>query len=274
MNKKIVLVSIITLCLIIIGCLYFWIIPSKKEKESKERIYLDLKDKVENAKKSVVGIIPENKEKDGFSHNGIGSGVIFEKVDNTYYVITAGHVVEEKNDSYKIFTINTKFSGETIKADDNVSFEIPDETYYDSLLSSKIEYISENLDLAIISFKTEEELPILKFETNRLKVGDKIVAIGHPEGNRYATTYGNITSDIKSATMITKGTNNKKTDKVMEHNAYLNFGNSGGVAISENMKIAGINIGGSFNILGYFKNGVMIPSDIVQNTIKEWKNKI
>lgn len=270
-KKKIIIVIIIILCLIIVGILHFWIIPSRYEKECKNRIFRELDEKVEEAKKSVIGIIPENKEKEGISHNGIGSGVIFDKQDNIYYALTAAHVVED-NSTYKVFTINTEFSGEIIKADENVNFEIPDDNYYDSLLEAKIEYISDTADIAIISFETEEELPIMELETNKLKIGDKIIAIGHPEGNRYMTTYGTITSNVKSVTMIGKSKDKKKTDKVMEHNAYINYGNSGGAIISENMKIAGINTGGGFNILGYFSKGFMIPYDIVEENINNWKS--
>lgn len=49
-------------------------------------------------------------------------------------------------------------------------------------------------------------------------------------------------------------------------------GNSGGVALTENMKIAGINIAGSFTLLGHYKAGYMIPYDIVEDNIKNWRN--
>ena len=89
------------------------------------------------------------------------------------------------------------------------------------------------------------------------------MVIGHPEGNRYCITYGYIQSGLKDIT----------GDKVIEHNAYMKQGNSGGVALTENMKIAGINIAGSFTLLGHYKTGYMIPYDIVQDNINYWRNK-
>ena len=50
-------------------------------------------------------------------------------------------------------------------------------------------------------------------------------------------------------------------------------GNSGGVALTENMKVAGINIAGSFTLLGHYKVGYMIPYDIVKDNIKTWENQ-
>ena len=88
------------------------------------------------------------------------------------------------------------------------------------------------------------------------------MVIGHPEGNRYQISYGYIKSDLK----------NVRGDKVLEHNAYMKQGNSGGVSLSENMKIAGINIAGSFTLLGHYKVGYMIPYTIVLDNISEWRN--
>ena len=47
----------------------------------------------------------------------------------------------------------------------------------------------------------------------------------------------------------------------------------GSVAVTENMKIAGINISGTFTLLGHFRFGYMIPYDIVKNNIEAWKNQ-
>ena len=89
------------------------------------------------------------------------------------------------------------------------------------------------------------------------------MVIGHPEGNRYQISYGYIISNLKDV----------RGDKVIEHNAYMKQGNSGGVALTENMKVAGINIAGSFTLLGHYKVGYMIPYDIVKDNIKTWENQ-
>ena len=89
------------------------------------------------------------------------------------------------------------------------------------------------------------------------------MVIGHPEGNKYKITYGYIKSELI----------NVRGDKVIEHNAYMKQGNSGGVALSENMKIVGINISGKFTLLGHFRFGYMIPCDIVEDNINTWKEQ-
>ena len=272
MNKRIVIIITIIICILLVSVLNMWFIPSRNEIKYKSIVYEELNEKIEEAKKSIVGIIPEEKWGSDSSYNGIGSGIIFDKNDNTYYVLTAKHVIEKENINYRLFTINTEFKGQIVGTDNkNIIFIIPDQSYYDSLINTKIEYVSDNSDLAILSFESDEELPVLEFETNKPKIGDKVVAIGHPEGEKYVVSYGNIISDLKTITLYSKGSSKKLTDKVIEHNAFINFGNSGGALLSENMKIIGINIGGEFSILRYFKKGFAIPYDIIEENINKWR---
>lgn len=262
-NKNIAFVTISIVLVILALIVTKEIIPIINEQESKNRVFTDMQNKSDDVIRSIIGIIPENDTDGLINHNGVGSGVIFYKNYNTYYAITAKHVVDIKNSKYKIFTKDTVFSGQNVKADDNISFEIPDDNYYESLLDCKIEYLSDTTDLAIISFVYDRDLTVLNFENNKLSTNDKIMVIGHPEGNRYQITYGYIKSELKDV----------RGDKVIEHDAYMKQGNSGGVALTEDMKIAGINIAGSFTLLGHYKVGYMIPYDIVEDNINNWRNK-
>ena len=224
-NNKFIIITVILVIVIVIFIKE--IIPTINESKIKNRVFNDMQTKSDEVIRGIVGIIPE----DNNNHNGIGSGVIFDKKDNTYYVVTAKHVIDNENSNFKIFTKDTKYSGQIINADDNVNFEIPDEEYYKSLLDTKIEYISDTTDLAILSFEYNGDLSVLEFENNKLSINDKIMVIGHPEGNRNQISYGYIKSNLKDV----------KGDKVIEHDAYMKQGNSGGVALTENNKIAGIN---------------------------------
>ena len=261
-NKKLVFVILSVIAIVIPFCIINEIVAIRNEKDSQNRIFKEMQKESKEVIRGIVGIIPETKKDDNISHNGIGSGVIFDKKDNTYYIVTAKHVIENKDSKFKIFTKDTEFKGQTIKASDKVNFEIPDSEYYDSMLNGKIEYISDSTDLAILSFEYDGELSILNFETEKLSIKDKLMVIGHPEGERYKITYGYIKSDLKKV----------RGNKVLEHNAYMKPGNSGGVALTKNMKIAGINIAGTFTLTGHFKTGYMIPYDIVQENINNWKN--
>ena len=149
-NKRSIIIGLVLG--IIIMALYLFIIKIIHENNCKSRVFTDMKKQEDIIKKSIIGIMPESETEGLKTRGGFGSGVIFAKEDNVYYAITAKHVVDDKNNSYKLFTINTKFSGETINAGDNISIEVPDENYYESLIDVKLEYMSDSTDLAIISF--------------------------------------------------------------------------------------------------------------------------
>lgn len=140
-KQNLVFIVLSTIVVLITFIFIKEIIPILKEKESKNRVFKDMQDKSYDAVRGIVGIIPENIINGLSNHNGIGSGVIFEKKDNTYYILTAKHVIDMENIKFKIFTKDTEFSGQTIRASDIVNFEIPDDNYYESLLDGKVEYI-------------------------------------------------------------------------------------------------------------------------------------
>ena len=263
-NKNMLFIIITTIVLIIALLSVREIIPIINENNSKKRVFNDMQKKSNDMAKGVIGIIAENNNDNMASHEGIGSGAIIAKEDNNYYAITAKHVVNNDKVKYKIFTKDTKFSGKTVEVENDITFEIPDEEYYKSLIDAKIEYKSNKEDLAIISFNYDKDLTVLELETKKLSIKDRIMVIGHPEGNRYKITYGYIKSNLKKV----------HNDKVIEHDAYMKQGNSGGVAITENMKIAGINISGEYTLLGHYKAGYMIPYDIVKDNINNFSKEL
>ena len=61
------------------------------------------------------------------------------------------------------------------------------------------------------------------------------------------------------------------TSNAMKHNAYIQVGSSGGAAINEQMKLAGITPGASLSLDGKsFKYGVLIPVSEIRECLKEW----
>ena len=269
-NKKNIIITILILVAFLLGnILYLWILPAMHDKECKNRVFLEFQENKEEALRGVVGIVPESEKKGLSSHKGIGSGVLFDKKGDTYYAITAKHVLGDDS-KLKIFTRDTKFRGQTINVDEGVNFEIPDEEYYQSLLDSKVEYVSLKDDLAILSFQYEKDLTLLDFDSKKINIKDKIMVIGHPEGNRYKDTYGYIKSELE----IIKFQKSKEKQRLIKHDAYMKPGNSGGVALNKNKKIVGINVGGSFNILDYYYEGYMIPYDIILDNINNWRREV
>jgi tetratricopeptide (TPR) repeat protein len=89
---------------------------------------------------------------------GSGSGVIISKVDGTYYVLTAKHVVENQS-SYTVLTPGGKKH---------------------PLDSSQIKKLSD-LDLAVVQFKSGEDYPVAQMgDSEKVSEGDTIIVSGWP----------------------------------------------------------------------------------------------
>ena len=103
---------------------------------------------------SVVTISSVNNSSFSNNKNGIGSGVIF---SNEGYVVTNLHILNSQK-------INVKL--------DN------GKNYPASIIG-----IDKNADIAVLKISTEDELkPINIADSDNLKVGDRVLAIGNPYG--------------------------------------------------------------------------------------------
>ena len=147
---------------------------------------------------------------------GVGTGVIFREDG---YIITNQHVLAGGMDCAV-----TLADGYTYPADYVASDEVN--------------------DLAILrinqeEFSTEETFPFAMFgDSDRLTVGDKVYAIGNPLGIELR---GTLTDGIVSAInrdVLVDG----RTMTLIQTNAALNTGNSGGPLINEARQVIGINV--------------------------------
>ena len=178
---------------------------------------------------------PKQKE---FKQGGLGSGVIYQKKGNIYYVITNNHVIDGVDKIKVIVDQEKSYDGKIIAADPDV-------------------------DIAVIEVKTKDELQVAKFgDSENLKAGDFVIAIGNPFGLQGTMTFGIISAlgrgDISSGRVNL--TNFIQTD------AAINPGNSGGALLNLDGEVIGINTliysqsGGNIGI------GFAIPVNIAKKT--------
>ena len=63
----------------------------------------------------------------------------------------------------------------------------------------------------------------------------------------------------------------EKADTVVEHDAFLDPGSSGGPVFNESMALCGMNIGGEFDRWDHFEAGFMLDTPQLQSCIDDWK---
>ncbi len=167
---------------------------------------------------------------------GFGSGVIVNK-DGT--ILTNHHVIE---DSEKI----------TVKMNDNNTFE------------AKVVGSDPPSDLAVIKIEGED-LPFLELgDSDEVRIGDIVLAIGNPLGIGQS-----VTSGIISAKGRRTGMSDGSFEDFLQTDAPINRGNSGGALINLKGELIGINSqilstsGGSIGI------GFSIPSNMAKSVMEQ-----
>ena len=180
---------------------------------------------------------------------GRGSGSIYKKDNNDYYVVTNYHVVEEGLNLVLEYTYK-----ENMYRIQSLEFLASDKTN----------------DLAIIKFTTNHDLSVLEFEdSNNVSIGQKVFSIGTPSiiGIRYNT----LTQGIISSTFQRVNYMHIKESYYFQHDSATNTGNSGGPLLNSYGKVIGMNTlnGGSQVESASFA----LKSNIVQRVILDLEEK-
>ena len=139
-----------------------------------------------------------------------GSGIIL-SADG--YIVTNNHVVENTNSIQVILNTGKEYEAKMIGAD-------------------------AQTDLAVIKIEPEEALTVAKLgDSTKLEVGERVVAIGNPMGVEF---FGSVTQGIVSAVNRTVSIDNR-TMNLIQTDAAINSGNSGGALINVYGEVIGIN---------------------------------
>lgn len=238
--------------------------PVMYEYRCKTRCYDDMNDSItEEVLKSNIVIVgreeAENSENVTHISYGAGaSGVIFAAEENTYYVLTAYHVVANaENTDYFILPYGTPTYSEIREESET---HIPLEEYYEQFEKASVVYADEEYDLAVISFVSKEPLNTIEIGETNPVYKERIAVISNPEGERFVNSFGKINDED----YYLFDPDEMLAVDVYKHNAYIAPGSSGSVVLNDRMEIVGINIGGGTDFLHRFKCGYMVPCEMIQ----------
>ncbi|OGR43489.1 MAG: hypothetical protein A2X28_01195 [Elusimicrobia bacterium GWA2_56_46] len=121
------------------------------------------------------------------------------------------------------------------------------------------------LDLAVLKIKSRDKFPYLELDySGKVKVGDFAIAVGYPFG--FGQT---VTSGIISALNAGIKLEGRKYSKLIQTDAAINQGNSGGPLLSLDGKVIGVNAA-IFSPSGAFAGiGFAIPSTEVRRVLAD-----
>ncbi len=193
---------------------------------------------------SVVGIRVRSAGQDRFTGQitegeGIGSGVI---VSEDGYILTNAHVV-----GTNATEINVLFNDKSNE-------------------KARIVWMDQSLDLAVIKVEKKGLQAMEIADSDKIQIGDKAIAIGNPFGlNLQSTlTSGYISGLNRSITMK----NGQQMNGLIQTDASINAGNSGGALLNSKGQLIGINTARADNSDGI---GFAIPSNVAKSIVDSIK---
>tara|TARA_Y100001935_G_C17286840_1_gene500867 strand:- start:848 stop:1942 length:1095 start_codon:yes stop_codon:yes gene_type:complete len=166
-----------------------------------------------------------------------GSGVI---ISENGYIITNMHVINDAKEIEVVLNDKRTYSAEILGTD-------------------------PNSDLALLKINGKK-LPYLKFaNSNDLKIGQWVLAVGNPFNLSSTVTAGIISAKSREINILNDG----GIEAFIQTDAAINPGNSGGALVNTDGDLIGINTAIHSNTGSYTGYGFAIPSNMVKKIIKD-----
>lgn len=173
---------------------------------------------------------------------GLGSGVI---VTPDGYIVTNNHVIDGADRLEVTLNDNRTFNARVIGTDDMT-------------------------DLALIKI-TANELPVIPMgDSDALKVGEWVLAVGNPFGLTSTVTTGIVSAKARSISDATH-VPSMGVESYIQTDAAVNPGNSGGALVNLNGELVGINTAIYSQTGNYAGHSFAIPTSIVNKIIGDLK---
>ena len=169
---------------------------------------------------------------------GFGSGVIISKDG---YIVTNNHVIENADIISVKLNDGREFKGRIIGADPST-------------------------DLALVKIEGEDLPTIPVGDSDQLKIGEWVLAVGNPF-NMTST----VTAGIVSAKARSLGVYNQGVESFIQTDAAINQGNSGGALVNARGELGGINSVLYSPTGSYSGCGFAIPTSIMTKVIADLK---
>ena len=201
-------------CLIMYAVVYFFPITVTEELTKEVRdVTINDTGIAEAVQKVYDAVVVVSTYREG-SYIASGTGFVYRQDGDTYYLLTNYHVIENG---------------------DNVTVTFTNE----SVVETEIVGYDEYSDIAVLAIKSDEDLVVVELGDNSLsRVGDTAFAVGAPLDSAYSWT---VTRGIISGKdRFVEVDSNSTVMKVMQTDAAINSGNSGGPLCNANGEVIGI----------------------------------
>ena len=173
---------------------------------------------------------------------GLGSGVI---ITTDGYIVTNNHVIDGA---------------------EKVEVTLNDNSTY----NAKIIGTDATSDLALLKIEAENLSPIVFGDSDGIKVGEWVLAVGNPFGFTSTVTAGIVSAKARSISQATHG-RSMGIESFIQTDAAVNPGNSGGALVNTNGELVGINTAIYSQTGNYAGYSFAIPSVLVKKIVDDIK---
>lgn len=206
--------------------------------------------KVAAATENAVVTIESKSDQEGMQ----GSGVV---VDGRGYIVTNNHVISEAANNPSQFKTTVVF---------NDGKEVP----------ANLVGRDPKTDLAVLKVDNVDNLSVAQLgDSDKVRVGDEVLAAGAPLGLRSTVTHGIISALHRPVPLSGEGSDTDTVIDALQTDASINHGNSGGPLIDMTSQVIGINTAGKSLSDSASGLGFAIPineaKEVAQTLIKDGK---
>ncbi len=178
---------------------------------------------------------PNDQERE-FRKKGLGSGFV---VSKNGFIVTNNHVISRAEDIQVVLYDGSRYTAEIVGQDIKT-------------------------DLAVLKIKPEKKLkPVVFGDSDGLRIGDWVMAIGNPFGLGYTVTVGIVSAKGRSLGL-------GAYDDFIQTDASLNPGNSGGPLFNLRGEVVGVNTAIAARGQGI---GFSIPANMAKGVISQLMEK-
>lgn len=170
---------------------------------------------------------------------GFGSGVIISKDG---YIVTNNHVIDGADEIVVKLNDNREFKGRVIGAD-------------------------PNSDLALVKIQGDDFPTIPVGDSDLLKVGEWVLAVGNPFNLTSTVTAGIVSAKARTLGVYGIG----GVESFIQTDAAINQGNSGGALVNAKGELVGINAVLSSPTGAYAGYGFAIPTSVMTKVVSDLK---
>ena len=175
--------------------------------------------------------------------SGSGSGVI---VSSEGYIVTNNHVIDNASEIEVILNDNSKYTAHVVGTDPST-------------------------DVAILKINATNLKPIALGNSDDLKIGEWVLAVGNPFNLTSTVTAGIVSAKARNINLLTDRTQNNivPIESFIQTDAAVNPGNSGGALVNTKGELVGINTAIASQTGSYSGYSFAIPVNLVNKVMRD-----